>query len=82
MALYTTTPKHKVNSQLVCANLNYKCHGHTINVCYWLGEGKKGQFPPGFERRRGARGTAIDTKQGSFHQAPIANTAEVKDEDK
>jgi len=33
-------------------------------MCYWRGGGKEGQFPPGFGKRGGFKGTAINTKQG------------------
>jgi len=46
-------------------------------MCYWHGSGKEGQFPPGFGKRGGFKGTAINTKQGSFNQEPIANVIEV-----
>jgi len=48
-------------------------------VCYWLGGGKKGQFPPGFGQRGGARGTGINTRQGEYRPQPTANTAIAKD---
>jgi len=82
MVLYTTTPKQKLNSHLIYANSNCKQRGHTIDVCYWPGGGKEGQFPPGFGKRGGTRGTAIDTKQGSSCYTPTANIAEAKEEDK
>ena len=42
MALYTTIPKQRTNSQLICTNPNCKHHGHTIEVCYWPEGGKEG----------------------------------------
>jgi len=82
MALYTTTQKQRTNSQLICTNPNCKHRGHTIEVCYWPGEGKEGQFPPGFGKRGGTRGTAVGTRQGSSHQTPTANVAKAEEEDK
>ena len=82
MALYTTTPKQRTNSQLICTNPNCKRRGHTIEVCYWPGGEKEGQFPPGFGKRGGARGTAVGTRQGSSHQTPTANVAKTEEEDK
>jgi len=35
-------------------------------MCYWPGEGKEGQFPSGFGKREGLRGTAFSTRQGGF----------------
>jgi len=35
-------------------------------MCYWSGGGKEGQFPPGFGKREGLRGTVFSTKQGGF----------------
>jgi len=78
----TTTPKQKLNSYLICANPNCKQRGHTIDVCYWPGGEKEGQFPSGFGKRGGARGTAINTKQGSSCYIPTVNVAEAKEEDK
>jgi len=82
MALYTTTPKQKLNSHLIYANPNCKRRGYTINVCYWPEGGKEGQFPSGFGKRGGTSGSAINTKQGSSCYTPTANVAEAKEEDK
>jgi len=82
IALYTTTPKQRTNSQLICTNPNYKHCGHTIKVCYWPGRGKKGQFPPGFGKRGDARDTVVGTRQGSSHQIPTANVGKAEEEDK
>jgi len=46
-------------------------------MCYWHGSEKKGQFPPGFEKRGKFKGTAINTKQGGFNWEPTANAIEV-----
>ena len=51
-----------------------------IEVCYWLGGGKEGQFPLGFGQRGGTKGTAINTKQGAFQQTPTANIADTEEE--
>ena len=66
MALQTTISKQKERSQLVCTNPNCRCQGHTIEICYWPGGGKEGQFPPGFGKRGGLRGMAFSTRQGGF----------------
>ena len=68
MALHTTTLKQKTNSQLVYVNPNCKYCNHTIEVCYWPGEEKEGQFPPGFGKREDVRGTCHDVaKQLSYY---------------
>ena len=46
-------------------------------MCYWRGGGKEGQFPPGFGKRGGFKGTAINTKQGGFNWEPTVNAVEV-----
>lgn len=60
-ALQATPNNHRQRSQLVCSNPNCKRKGHTIEICYWPGSGKEGQFPPGFGKRGGVRGTASNT---------------------
>jgi len=35
-------------------------------MCYWPGEGKEKQFPFGFGKRGGLRGTVFSTRQGGF----------------
>ena len=82
MALYTITPKQKLNSYLICANPNCKQYSYTIDVCYQPSRGKKDQFLPGFEKKEGARDTTIDTKQGLSCYTPTTNVAEAKKEDK
>jgi len=67
MALYTTTPKQRTNSQLICTNPNCRHRGHIIEVCYWPGGGKENQFPLGFGKRGGARGTTVGTRQELSH---------------
>lgn len=52
-------------NQLQCLNPNCGQRGHTIENCYWPGGGKEGQFPPGFGRRGGTKGSANGTKQGN-----------------
>jgi len=61
MALQTSTTRQGSRSQLVCANPN--CHhcGHTIEMYYWPGGGKEGQFPPSFGKRGRFRGSAANT---------------------
>jgi len=46
-------------------------------MCYWRGSGKEGQFPPGFGKRSGFKGTAINTKQKGFNWEPTANAIEI-----
>ncbi|KIJ23037.1 hypothetical protein M422DRAFT_196412 [Sphaerobolus stellatus SS14] len=43
---------------------NCKKRGHTIEVCYWKGGGKEGQFPPGFGKRGGESGNVQTASQG------------------
>jgi len=61
MVLHTSTFRQGQKPQLVCTNPN--CHqcSHTIEMCYWPGESKKGQFFPGFGKRDGIRGSATST---------------------
>ena len=82
MTLYTITPKQKTNSQLICTNPNCKHCGYIIEVCYWPGGEKEGQFPLGFGKREGVRGTEVGTRQGSSHQTPTANFAKAEEENK
>ncbi|KAF7768676.1 hypothetical protein Agabi119p4_7919 [Agaricus bisporus var. burnettii] len=77
-ALQTTTTQsnnrnrqRSQNSQLTCTNPNCGRRGHTIELCYWPGGGKAGQFPPGFGRRGGAGGSASNTATGGYQ--PSAN---------
>jgi len=77
-ALQTFVPKQRQRSQLIYANPNCGCQGHTIKNCYWPGGGKEGQFSLGFGKRDGSRGMAINTRQGHFTQRPTANTVELK----
>ena len=65
-ALQTNTYNPKDYPQVVCANPNCRQHDHTIEVCYWLEEEKKSQFPPSFGQREGTRGTEINTQQGGY----------------
>ncbi|KAJ3492188.1 hypothetical protein NLJ89_g11264 [Agrocybe chaxingu] len=56
------------------------CHrrGHTVEVCYWPGGGKEGQFPPGFGKRGGANGSAnmaLNTAPASTANAAIIETS-------
>jgi len=46
-------------------------------MCYWCGGRKEGQFPPGFGKRGGFKGTAINTKQEGFNWKPTANAIEI-----
>jgi hypothetical protein len=65
------------NSQLVCVNPNCNRHGHMIENCYWPGGGKAGQFPPGFGKRGGARGTVNNTSTGQSTSAnSVSETTE------
>jgi len=43
-------------------------------MCYWEGGGKEGQFPPGFRKRGGLKGSASNTRQGSFKPTPTTHT--------
>lgn len=70
--LQTNTNNHRRN-QLQCTNPNCGRRGHTIEMCYWPGGGKEGQFPPGFGKRGGARGSAVGTKQGNVRGPTTAN---------
>lgn len=67
-ALQTSASNYrtKTRNQLICTNPNCNRRGHAIKNCYWTGGGKEGQFLPGFGRRGGLRGTATNTRQGSF----------------
>jgi len=76
-ALQVTKPPRKDRNQLVCINPNCNRQGHTIEMCYWRGGGKEGQFPLGFGKRGRFKGTAINTKQGGFNWEPTANAVEV-----
>ena len=76
-ALQVTKPPWKNWNQLVCINPNCNCQGHTIEMCYWCGGGKEGQFPPGFGKRGGFKGIAINTKQEGFNWKPTANAIEI-----
>ena len=72
-ALQTNTYNTRDKLQLICANPSCRRHGHTIDICYWPGGGKEGQFPPGFGRRGSPRGVATNTQYGGFKQRPTAN---------
>jgi len=66
MALQTSTPKYRQRSQLICTNPNCQRRRHTIEMCYWEGRGKEGQFPPGFRKRGSLKGSTSSTRQGSL----------------
>jgi len=51
-----------------------------IDVCYWQGRGKKRQFPSGFGKREGEKGSVIETRQDGFKPKPTANIATITDE--
>jgi len=76
LAFQTNAYIKKNQRLLVYANPNCNHYRHTIEVCYWPGRGKEGQFSPGFGQRRGTKSTAVNTKQGTLQQIPIANIAE------
>jgi len=75
MAFQTNTYIKKDWNLLVCTNPNYNCCRHTIDVCYWPGGGKEGQFPPDFGKRGGFKGSATNTCQGSTKLSPTVNMA-------
>jgi len=82
-ALQTTSHSPRDQTQIICTNPNCRRCGHTIEVCYWPGEGKEGQFPPGFGHRGGTRGTATNTREGNYRPRPTINNTTTKDaEDK
>ena len=64
--LQTNTYNPRDHPQVVCANPNCRRHGHTIEVCYWPGGEKEGQFPPSFGQREDTRDTEINTQQGGY----------------
>ena len=49
-------------------------------MCYWPGGGKEGQFPPGFGKRGGFRGSAANTWQEGFKSLPTTNTTTTGEE--
>ena len=73
-ALQINKSIQKDQNQLICINPNSRRQGHTIEVCYWPGGGKEGQFLPGFGKRGGVRGSATNTQQGGFRPTIKANT--------
>jgi len=48
-------------NQLLCTNFNCKRRGHSIENCHWQGDGKEGQFPPGFGWDGGGGGNTLTT---------------------
>ncbi|XP_006456757.1 hypothetical protein AGABI2DRAFT_139406 [Agaricus bisporus var. bisporus H97] len=48
---------------------------HYIENCYWPGGGKAGQFPPGFGKRGGARGSAAPNNSTSQTSANAVTTS-------
>jgi len=80
LALQTSVPKQESRSQLIYINPNCHRHGHTIEMCYWPGGGKEGQFPPGFSKRSGFRGLAANTQQGGFKSLSTANATTTSEE--
>jgi len=50
-----------------------------INICYWPGREKKGQFPPDFGRRDSIRGAMTNTQQKGSKQRPTINKAMTED---
>jgi len=80
MALQTNTYIKKDWSLLVCTNPNCNHRGHTIDVCYWPGGGKEGQFPPDFGKRGGFKGSAANTCQGSTKPPLTINTASTSED--
>jgi len=49
-------------------------------MCYWPEGGKEGQFPSGFGKRGGFRGSAANTWQGGFKSLPTTNTTTTGEE--
>ncbi|KAF9441105.1 hypothetical protein P691DRAFT_639464, partial [Macrolepiota fuliginosa MF-IS2] len=47
--------------------------GHTIDMCYWLGKGKKRQFPLDFGKCGGVKGNMSGMVQGGYRNIPSAN---------
>jgi len=80
MALQTNTYIKKDRGLLVCTNPNCNRHGHTIDVCYWPGGGKEGQFPPDFGKRGGFKGSAANTRQGSTKPPLTVNAASTSED--
>jgi len=80
LALQTSIPKQGSRSQLICINPNCCRCGHTIEMCYWPGGGKEEQFPPGFGKRGGFRGSAANTQQGGFKSLPTTNATTTGEE--
>lgn len=68
-------------NQMQCTNINCGRRGHTIETCYWPGGGKEGQFPPGFGKRGGARGSAFGTRQGNARPQAAVNMSTAEPED-
>jgi len=79
-ALHASTSQRCDQNQLICTNPKCNQQGHTIDVCYWQEGGKKGQFPPGFGKRGGEKGSAIETHQDGFKPISTANIATITDE--
>ena len=80
IALQTSIPRQGQRFQLICTNPNCWHHGHTIEMCYWPGGGKEGQFPLGFGKRGGFRGSAANTRQGGFKPQSTINTTSTNEE--
>jgi len=80
MALYISNPRQGQKSQLVCTNPNCQHHSHTIKIYYWPGEGKEGQFLPGFRKRSRIRELAANTQQESNKPLLTANIAFISKE--
>jgi len=49
-------------------------------MCYWPGGGKEEQFPPGFGKRGGFRGSAANAQQGGFKSLPTTNATTTGEE--
>jgi len=56
-AFYVSTSQHHNQNQLICTNPKCNQRGHMIDICYWQGKRKKGQFPPGFGKKEGEKGS-------------------------
>jgi len=83
-ALQIFRPANREQIQLICSNPNCKRCRYTIKQCYWKGKGKKEQFSSGFGKRGGARGSAINSKQGTVRPIFTANimiTNQTRDEE-
>ena len=80
IALQTNTYIRKNQNLLVYTNPNCNHRGHTIDVCYWPGGGKEGQFPPDFGKRGEFKGSATNTCQGTIKPPPTVNAVSTSED--